>query len=90
MSDCFEIDSPPPQEEGVGGGGASVNHPWPLLIKEGTRSIFMVSGWPSADGHANRMSDQLVASRATFKGGANSLAICMVVARFMSETTNPK
>ena len=36
MSDCHENGSPPPKEEGEGGGGRTINHPWPLLIKEGS------------------------------------------------------
>ena len=39
---------------------------------------------------STRASDRLPASRAAFKGGASSLAICMVVSWLRSETTNPK
>ena len=38
---------PPPKEEGVGGGGPTIDRPWPLLIKEGNDAgIFMDGGEP--------------------------------------------
>jgi hypothetical protein len=48
---CHENGSPAPKEEGVGGGGPTINHPWSLLSNEGNRGvIFMHSSEPKDHG----------------------------------------